>query len=235
MTSTVADATPSKQAVLRALPGTRHFHICGSILTEPRSFDTATSALSRARSIGASTSLDVTALPPTSDWRAFRSLLTHVHVLFADSGTLRALAEQARIGTAATKTLELGPTAIAIRLGAGGSRVYSRDKTIHSIRIRNLGAEVERAGSAFASGYLLGWLLGSGPEICGVLGSVAALETTKPKLPDRRELASRLDEARKNPLFSKLVPALSEGGRLLDRTRRLPRRDLVPAKSRLAR
>ena len=235
MTSSASDTTPEKKAVLRALPGTRHFHVCGSIITEPRSFDTATSALARARSIGASTSLDVSAVAPTSDWRALRRLLTHVDVLFADSETLRALAELARIGAAATRTLELGPNAIAIRLGAGGSRVYSRDNTNRSIRIPNLGAEVERAGSAVASGYLLGRLLGSRPEICGVLGSVAALATTKPKLPDRRELASRLAEARKNPLFSKLVPALSEGGRLLERTRRLPRRDLAPAKSRLSR
>lgn len=235
MTSSASDATPEKKAVLRALPGTRHFHVCGSILTEPRSLEIAASALSRARNIGASTSLDASALPPTSDWRALRSLLTHVNVLFADSETLRGLAELARIGAAATTMLELGPNAIAIRLGAGGSRVYSRDKTNHSIRIPNLGVEVEHASSAFAAGYLLGWLLGSRPEICGVLGSVAALETTKPKLPDRRELASRLVEARKNPLFSKLVPALSEAGRLLERTRRLPRRDLAPSKARLSR
>ncbi len=230
LTSAASDGTPSKQAVLRALPGSRHFHVCASVLVERRSLETATSALARAGSVGASTSLDVNALPPTSDWRALRSLLSHVDVLFADSETLRALAERARIGAAATSTLELGVGAIAVRLGAGGSRVYSQDKTNRAIRVPSFGAEVERAASAFASGYLLGWLLGSRPEICGVFGSAAALAATKPKLPDRRELASRLAEARRNPLFRKLVPALGEGGRLLDQTRRLPRRDLAPSK-----
>ena len=234
MTSAASDSTPSKQAVLRALPGSRHFHLCGSILAERRSFETATSAFARARSIGASTSLDVSALPPASDWLALRSLLRHVDVLFADAERIRALTNLARIGAAALSTLELGADAIAVRLGAGGSRVYSRDKTNRSIRIPSLGPEVERAASAFASGYLLGRLLGSRPEICGVFGSAAALETTKPKLPDRRELASRLAEARRNPLFRKLVPALSEGGRLLDQTRRLPRRDLTPSKSQVS-
>ena len=230
MTSAASDHTPSKRAVLRALPGSRHFHVCGSLLVERQSLETASSALARARSVGASTSLDVSALPPRRDWRALRSLLSHVDVLFADSESLRALAERARIGIAATSMLELGVSAIAVRLGAGGSRVYSRDKTNRAIRVPSFGVEVERAGSAFASGYLLGSLLGSRPEVCGVLGSAAALETTKPKLPDRRELASRLAEARRNPLFRKLVPALSEGGRLLDQTRRLPRRDLAPSK-----
>ena len=227
MTSSASDGTPSKQAVLRALPGSRHFHVCGSVLVERRSMETATSALARAGNVGASTSLDVNGLPGTSEWRSLRSLLSHVDVLFADSETLRALAERARIGAAATSMLGLGVSAIAVRLGAGGSRVYSRDDTNRAIRVPSLGAEVERAGSAFASGYLLGWLLGSKPEICGVFGSAAALESTKKKLPDRRALASRLTEARRNPLFRKLVPALCEGGRILDRTRRLPRRNLT--------
>lgn len=224
MTSSVSTNTPSKQAILRALPGSRHFHVCGAVLAEPASQAPIRTALARARALGATTSLDVAGLPPTSDRSALEHLLVHVDVVFADSGTLRAIVDRPRIGAAATTTLELGVDAVAVRLGSGGSRIYTRD---NAVRIPRLGAEVEHAGSAFASGYLLGWLLGASSEISGVLGAAAALEKSKTKLPDRRDLASRLAEARRNPQFRKLVPALSDAQRVVDRARRLPRRNLA--------
>jgi len=231
MTSAATGSIPSRQAVLRALPGSRHFHVCGSVLAEQATSETVSSALVRAGNLGASTSLDVSLLPPRTDWSELRPLLHHVDVLFADSESLRALTENIRIGAAASEALTLGVSAIAVRLRSGGSRVYSETG---AIRIPSFGDEVEHAGCAFASGYLLGWLLGSSRDLCGALGAAAALEAAKRKLPDRRDLAWRLTEARKNPALAKLVTVLAEAERVLDRARRLPRRDLIASNRRAA-
>ena len=224
MTSAAAASMPSKSAVLRALPGSRHFHVCGSLLGEDGALDTTSSALARARHLGASTSLDIGALASKTPWSELRQIVTHVDVLFANSATLRALADRPRVGGAADETLGLGVSAVAVRLASGGSRIYFDGD---AIRIPSLGDEVEPARSAFTAGYLLGWLLGSRPESCGGLGAAATLASTKSRPPDRRELAARLAQARKNPALSKIVPVLANAQRVLDRARRLPRRDLA--------
>jgi sugar/nucleoside kinase (ribokinase family) len=222
--SSVSHTMASKQVVLRSLPGSRHFHVCGSVLSERASWDTAAQALARAASSGASTSLDARRLAAASPWEELRRLASDVDVLFTDSETLRALTDRARIGDAAEGALALGPRLVAAGLRSGGSRVYFNGG---AIRIPSFGREVASADNAFVSGCLLGWLLGARSEVCGVLGAAAALDAREGTLPDRRALASRLREARKNPEFSKLVPELSDAGKLLDRTRRLPRRDLA--------
>jgi len=99
----------------------------------------------------------------------------------------------------------------------------------HPSKVVAIGDEVEAATNAFASGYLLGWLLGSSASVSGVLGGAAARASTRSKLPDRREIAARLVQARTNPVFRKLVPALGEAQRLLEKSRRLPRRDIAAA------
>lgn len=224
MTTAASASIPSTRAVLRALPGSRHFHVCGSFPSDAGALETISRALAHARHSGASTSLDVSRLSPRSDWNRLRGSLANVDVLFARSETLRTLVDRPRIGAAASEALRHGVSAVAVGLASGGTRVYSGGD---AIRIPSLGDEVEHAGSAFAAGYLLGWLLGSTPEICGVLGGTATLESVKAKLPDRRELALRLTEARKNPALGKLVSVLGQAQRVLDKARRLPRRDLA--------
>lgn len=219
------DRMPPSDVVVSSVDGSRHFHACGPALVERRGAETARSALARARAAGTSTSLDLgDARPRETDWRALRALMEHTDVLFADSDVLRALAGEERVGGAAAAILERGVGAIAVRLASGGWRVYAVGC---ATRIPSLGAEVPAAASAFASGFLLGWLLGAGPAVCGVLGAAATLEATRKKFPTRRELASRLNVAGQNPTLRKLVPTLSEGKRLVDKTHRLPRRNLA--------
>lgn len=229
-----SDAAPPKQAVLRALPGSRHLHVCGRILIDRQSVATVRSGLARAGDSGASTSLDVSSLPPgKTDWAALGNILRHVDLVFARSETLRPLAERNRVGDAAASVLELGVRAVAVRLGAGGFRVYEPDETV---RVPRFGDEVEAETDAFASGFLLGWLLGASAEVCAVIGGAATPATVKSKLPpDRRELVSRLARARTSPRFRKLVPVLGESQRLLERARRLPRRDFTAAKNPVSR
>jgi sugar/nucleoside kinase (ribokinase family) len=218
------DPAPSTRSVARALPGIRHFHVCGSTIQGRRGLDAAKSGLGRAAASGVSTSLDVTHVQPSATGASLREHVKHVDVLFASSQTLRALAEQSRIGDAAASMLALGVTAVAVRLGAGGTRIYSPKEVT---RIPSFGEEVQAAANAFASGYLLGWLLGASSSVSGVLGGAACRSCTRSaKLPDRRELTARLIQARANPVFRKLVPALGEAQRLLEKSRRLPRRDI---------
>lgn len=224
MVTSALDSMPSSRAVVRALPGSRHFHVCGSSLTGRQSLDTATNGLARATSVGVTTSLDASHLPAHSAPRdALLELLRHVDILFANSETLRRLTERSRIGEAANSVLELGVMALTVRLGAGGWRVYTRDA---ANRVPSLGDEVESGPSAFASGYLLGWLLGADAHVSGVLGAAAARTSPNSRLPDRRELTTRLAHTRNNPLFRKLIPALSEAQQLLEKSRRLPRRNV---------
>lgn len=225
MITSSVDAAPSSRAVVRALPGSRHFHVCGSTIRGRQSLDAARSGLTRACGSSVSTSLDVSHAQPRESWaKTMRELIGKIDILFASAETLRALAQRRRIGDAAASILELGVRAVAVRLGAGGTRIYS---SAQIVRVPSFGDEVPAPSNAFASGYLLGWLLGSSAAVSGVLGGAAARASGSSKLPDRRELMTRLAQARTNPAYRKLVSALTEAQQLLEKSRRLPRRDIA--------
>lgn len=212
--------SPSRDAVARALRASRHFHVCGSALVDRRALESARSGLRHARSTGVSTSLDLSGAVAFGD---LRSLLRNAHVLFVESNALRTLTDERRLGAAAAAILKLGVQCIAVHLGAGGCRVYTHDEVT---RIPSLGEELSEAPGAFPSGVVLGWLLGASPAVCGLLGNAASLQDRSHKPPTRRELSARLARKRTDPRFRKLVSAMEQAERLLQKPRRLPRREL---------
>lgn len=223
-----SDELLPRHLVLRSILASRHFHVCGSLLNDHQSVDTVRNGLLRASDHGVSASLDLWCISPDRATTVPPELLEHVEVVFASSKSLRLLTDRGRIGDAATATLKMGVRAVAIRLGAGGFRIYFRDETL---RVPRFSRPVEAENDAFASGFLLGWLLGSSPSVCGVIGGAAAAATRAGRLSDRRALVSRLAEVRTLPAFRRLVPVLSEAQRLLERARRLPRRNRTAAKT----
>ena len=224
--SPAAMSLPSEEAFARALRGSRHFHVSVPVGSDRRTREAARRGLRQARRLGLTTSLELKGIPAPET--SASSLLRDVDVVFSEARTLRALADLSRLGAAAESILELGVRTIAVQLGAGGSRVYARGDTR---RVPAFGDVRTSEEGAFASGFVLGWLLGAGSAVCGLLGGALALPPRGRRAPDRRELFSRLAKARTDPRFRALVSDIQKAQRLLAKPRRLPPRRREPSRA----
>lgn len=218
---------PSAEHVRKTLRGCRHVHVCEAFLHPQATRGRAHQALKQARLAGATTSLDLErTLQPHQSSTELETLLSRVDVLFTDSNAIRACAGESRLGAAVEWARAHGVRSVSVRLGVSGRRVYDERA---ATRIPAMGASHEKGTGAFASGYLLGWLLGMNAAACGLLGSACAAEEREPVPPSRRRVAAQLSHARQDPDFRKLVDSLREAERLLSRPRRLaPRRKKAP-------
>jgi sugar/nucleoside kinase (ribokinase family) len=217
-------APPSLPEIVSALRGARHLHVCPESTARGAVRARSQQALAEARRSGLSTSLS---LPDRLDAaRSFdeaerRSVFAAVDVLFAKGKVLRSLTGERRLGRAVDMLFGWGVSTVAASLDAGGVRVYGRGE---AERIPSFGKEATPSSPAFASGFLLGWLLGSRRTCCGLMGAAAALAGTGERLPNRRGLSGRLGRARSAPGLRKLVPDLIEAQAALSRKKRLPPR-----------
>jgi len=80
-----SDELLPKHSVLRAIVGSRHLHVCGSVLNDRQSVDTVKNGLLRASDLGVSASLDLSCISPGRAIGARRKLLERVEVVFASS------------------------------------------------------------------------------------------------------------------------------------------------------
>lgn len=214
----------SAEHVARLVAGSRHVHAATEGLQWARPRDLR-EALSRAREEDASTSLDLVITPNPLGTNAKETLrrLGALDLLFAPAERLREATGERRLGRAVELLLERGVSRIVAELGAGGCRVYGGAG--EPVRVPAFGDEEPRSRGAFVGAFLLGWLGGASPEVCGVLGAAARLPGRPPGEPgDRRELGNRLAHARTDPSLRRLVPAMVEAQRLLERLKRLPPR-----------
>ncbi len=221
----VAPVVPPKMPdVVSALRQARHLHVCPESSLSGPVRQRNLQALTYARQSGLSTSLslpDRLDAPRQIDAVERVSLLSEVDVLFARGNVLRSLAGERRLARAVDVLFDWGVSVVAASLDAGGVRIYGHTE---AERIPSFGNEVASPGAAFASGFLLGWLLGSPLTCCGLMGAAAALRGERHRLPDRRRVSGRLGRARSAPSLRRLVPDLMEAQRVLSRRKRLPPR-----------
>lgn len=215
---------PTAAGIVSALKGARHLHVCPECTVRGIVRSRSLLALNNARESGLSTSLSLPDGPDTVrtfDISDRRSLLSAADVVFARGNVLRSLTGERRLGRATEILMEWGVSAVVASLDAGGVRVYGRRE---AERIPRFGHETPSPSPPFASGFLLGWLLGANVIVCGLMGAAASMVGQRARLPNRRRLTERLGATRTKPALRKLVPELMEAQRALSRAKRLPPR-----------
>jgi ribokinase len=170
----------------------RHVH-SASYFLQPRLGPHLPGALGRARSAGATTTVD-TNFDPARAWRAVEPLLRQADVLLPNATELHALTGRTGLDEAARAALELG-CRVALKNGADGGVLWETPDAVFEVPAPpTTPIDTTGAGDSFDAGFISGMLDGlAGPEClaravrCGSL-STRAIGGTAGQ-PTRAELA----------------------------------------------
>lgn len=114
----------------------------------------------RARRLGATTSLD-TNWDPQEQWNGgLEGLLPHTDLFFPNDQEALYISRQANLPAAARSFLERGVRVVAVKAGARGSQVYTRDACLERGVEPVSGGDSIGAGDSYDAGFLAGWLRG---------------------------------------------------------------------------
>lgn len=185
---------PSDRAVLTA-PGTiplprvsdapaelarraRHVHVGSFFLLDAARPDLP-GFFRAARAAGATTSLDCN-WDPREEWDGgLRELLAETDVFLPNSAEATRITGLADVEAAARALAALGPRVVAVKLGAGGALVATRDGELArcpALPIEPI--DTTGAGDSFDAGFLAGWLAGRPLRYCLALGTAAGSLST---------------------------------------------------------
>lgn len=168
-----ANCALQRDGVAEALEGVRHLHVSGYALMQPESRRAALLALEAVRKRGDATSLDFGWQPSASSPELVRRALRHVSLALPSAQELRTALGERRLSRAAGKAMAMGVECVAVTLGAGGCRVFSRSGTFRLPRFESRTVNTCGAGDAFNAGYILGMQAGASPETSAILGNAA--------------------------------------------------------------
>lgn len=120
----------------------------------------------RARALGATTSLD-TNWDPAERWDGnLEAILPLTNVFLPNDQEALRISRQPDLASAARYFLDLGVEVVAIKAGAQGSRVYTRQACLSRGVEPVTGGDSIGAGDSYDGGFLAGWLRGDPLERC---------------------------------------------------------------------
>ncbi len=152
----------------------RHLHVASPFLLTKLRPDLPR-MMARAHAQGMTVSLD-TNWDPSEEW-AVDDLLEHTDILLPNEAELLAISEEREMEAALERLLPRVPV-IAVKRGAAGALVATRDERITAPAYPVEVHDTTGAGDSFDGGFLAGWLRGEPLGTCARLGSICGSLTT---------------------------------------------------------
>lgn len=161
---------------LSALEGITHLHLGGP---EFLGGEAAGQLLAHARSIGATTSVDILA-PGDPDMLAWiADALPHTDYLLPNDEQVLGFTDAASLEEGARVLLEAGAGCVAVTQGARGALVVTKDETIEVPAYDIEVVDTTGCGDAFSAGFLRALSLGDGPRDAAELGCATAAQVAQ--------------------------------------------------------
>nr|MDO8133270.1 sugar kinase [Candidatus Njordarchaeum guaymaensis] len=180
----------------RALRGARHLHIGGFALLKALR-DSVPQILMKARKTGMTTSLD-TGWDPSGRWDVAEAL-QGVDIFLPNEGEAIAITGEKNVVKAASKLLAKGPSTVAVKRGALGCTVVTREQNMDVPAFKVKPVDTTGAGDAFNAGFIYSFLRGKPLQECARYGNAAgALKTLKSGcrgLPDVKAVESLINRS----------------------------------------
>ncbi len=161
---------------LSDLDGISHLHLGGP---EFLGGEAAGKLLAHARSIGATTSLDLLA-PGDPDMLAWiADALPHTDYFLPNDEQVLGFTGASSLAAGATALLELGARCVAVTRGAQGALVVKPDETIEVPAYDVEVVDTTGCGDAFSAGFLRGLSLGKELGVAAALGCATAAQVAQ--------------------------------------------------------
>jgi len=161
------------------LRSARHVHL-SSLFLQPLLAAGAARLIERAHDVGASASID-TGWDPAEKWALPAQALHEVDVLLPNAEEAVRLAGTADDPHEAGKALAAAGPTVALKLGAEGAAVFTRDEPVELPAPAVAAVDTTGAGDSFDAGFIAGWLEGDGLTAALALGvACGALSTRAP-------------------------------------------------------
>jgi sugar/nucleoside kinase (ribokinase family) len=157
----------------------RHLHVSSFFLQEGL-HDALADLFAAARAQGITTSLD-TGWDPRGIWmsRALRDTLAQTDVFLPNESEFTAIGDSADPDRAARTLLATGVGRIAVKRGAAGATLYTREGVVTAPGFPVQAIDTTGAGDSFNGGFLAGCLAGLPPENCLRLGNACGAMTAR--------------------------------------------------------
>ena len=168
---------PEREALLERLPHVRHLHVSGYTLQEDGQHALVREAVEKARGLGLTLSLDPGVCASEHNGERLRGLLRLVDWFLPSREELALLYGSEDIEKGIADMLALGCGAVALKLGADGSRYDDGETRCGAPAVMEPGAgiiDTTCAGDCFNAGFLQGVLAGEAPGEALRMGGKAA-------------------------------------------------------------
>lgn len=157
----------------------RHLHVSGYSLFDAGTRAAAMSAISRAKALGRSVSVDPASVGPLQAYGVanFRADITGIDLLLPNADEARALSGDSDVQEAA-RVLALDHLVVAVTCGPDGALWAQANGVRRQPAVANPGQVLDTtgAGDAFTAGLLAAWLAGQTPNRCLHAGQQTAAE-----------------------------------------------------------